>query len=317
MASPNYDPDKSAPFFDCYRKDFLDYLEVELHRSPATILSYGKDLRYFSEYLRKQGIGSLSEITLPLLKDYIQYLSAKKRYKPRSLAHTIATFKTFFDFLVLEEILTENPAKRLAQPRIPHNLPRYLDQPEVEQLIESVDDGSMRGKRDRAILATMFYSGLRLAETVALQMDDVSLEEGTLEVQHGKGDKYRVVPIHPKLQAILRDYLDHIRPDTSSPYFFPGVRGHQLGKSTVRLIVYRAAKTSELHKSISPHVLRHSIASRLAQVDDVDILDISKFLGHSRLSTTKIYLHADLKHLREAIERLPVLWAPPLRPMAR
>jgi len=290
-----------------YHDNFLFYLSFELRRSQKTIGSYSKDTRYFFDYLGKMGIQDITGVNAQILSEYIQYLAAGKNYKPRSLARAIASLKALFEFLKSEEIIEDNPTVRLKSPRLPKSIPRYLSKTEVEKLITAADDGTDRGKRDAAMLTMLFYTGLRLSEIISLKLKDLAGDFSTVEVRHGKGDKYRILPLHPVLQTVLKYYLAEIRKGEDSPYLFPGVRGEKLAPATVRNIVYRTTKKADINKDVSPHVLRHSIATCLAQTDGVDILDISKFLGHSKLSTTKVYLHADLKHLRQAVERLPVI----------
>lgn len=295
-------------FDDWYslQDDFLIYLEMELNRSPATITAYRKATTYFFNYLKQLDITDPSEVTSETIKDYIRYLVTERNYKPRSRAQALAALKSFFSYLELEGVVPRNPVVRIKSPKLGQPLPRYLTQEEVELMIETADDGTPRGKRNAALITCLFYTAGRLSEIVNLKLTDFDDDMESVMI-HGKGDKFALLPVHPVLKETLTDYIKSYRKDNGSPYLFPGDKGVKIGKSTVGKIVANTAKQAGIEKQVSPHVLRHSLATCLAELDGVELIDIQHFLRHTKLSTTKIYLHTNLKHLKEAVEKLPAL----------
>lgn len=285
---------------------FLDYIQVELQRSPCTVSAYRKDLKYFCNYLGAINISASSpvaDISTLILRKYFVYVREQRNYSARTMARNIATLKSFFNFLQLEGIMNSNPAERLHAPRVPETIPRYLTKDEIETIFNTVDYSSEKGLRDFAILKTLYYSGLRVSELVKLEVSDVRGFKEIL-VQKGKGGKLRFVPMHIKLQEVLQHYLQ--RRLSTSKYLFYSMKGAEsISPQCVRLLVKAYARKAGIEpERVTPHVFRHSFATYLYKNCNIDLLRISKLLGHSNLRATTIYTHTTSDHLMDAIKKL-------------
>ncbi|MEG6522894.1 site-specific tyrosine recombinase/integron integrase [Desulfotomaculum sp. 1211_IL3151] len=284
--------------------EFINYLTIEVQRSPYTIDAYKKDLKYLLRYLSKtnDSIVLLKDIDTSTLRKYLTYAKQEKSYSSRTMMRNIATLKSFFNFAHLEGLLESNPAKRLKSPKIPEEIPRFLVPEEIERICASVDRDTPEGLRNYTMIITLYYAGLRVSEMVNLQLSDLH-EYQDLSVRKGKGGKSRLVPIHRNLKQNLQEYLEK-RHSTSS-YLFPNKQGQPLTTQFVRKMVKKYAIKAGIEPNrVTPHVFRHSFATFLYKNGHVDLLRISKLLGHANLRATTIYTHTTVDHLRDAIEKL-------------
>jgi len=223
---------------------------------------------------------------------------------PRSVARAIACYRGFYKYLLIEGRLTASPADDLRPPRAWKSLPRYLSVEEVDRLIAQPDVATPRGLRDRALIEVLYATGLRVSELVALRPSDLHLEASYLKCL-GKGSKERVVPIGDEASRWVGRYLRESRPTLlgrrTSPRVFVNARGGGIGLSRVGFwkILKGYARTAELTRSLSPHMLRHSFATHLLE-RGADLRAIQMMLGHADLSTTQIYTHV-LEHRMRSI----------------
>ena len=187
-----------------YLNKFLTYLEIEKNYSPLTILNYKHDLM---EFINFAGDMSVEKVDYLLFRKYLAEIR-KKNYRPRSLARKLSSLRSFFKFLTRESYIKDNPAKLLQTPKLDKTLPKFLSEDEVTQLIESPPEDKEMGKRDRAILETLYSTGIRVSELVGLNVDNVDLISNLVKV-FGKGRKERLVPIGEKAIVAIRDYLEH------------------------------------------------------------------------------------------------------------
>jgi site-specific recombinase XerD len=280
---------------------------VELNRSKETYVGYEKDLTQFHRFYLSQWKVEpfVDEIETHHLRAFLRYLSEEKHYKTNSIIRVIATFRSFFRFLEREEYIEKNPSNRLQAPKKPESIPKYLTKEEIEKLLSALSLDKDKGKRDYAIIQTLRYTGLRVSELTNLKIEDVNFEEATITVWHGKGDKYRIIPLHPELAPILHDYLENVRPPSEDPYFFITKKTEtRITTGYIRVILHKAADEAGITKKVTPHVLRHSFATSLYKDHGVDLLRIGKLLGHASPRATSIYTHTTPEHLREALEKL-------------
>ena len=226
---------------------------------------------------------------------------------PRSVARAIACYRGFYKYLLIEGRLTASPADDLRPPRAWKSLPRYLSVEEVDRLIAQPDVATPRGLRDRALIEVLYATGLRVSELVALRPSDLHLEASYLKCL-GKGSKERVVPIGDEASRWVGRYLRESRPTLlgrrTSPRVFVNARGGGIGLSRVGFwkILKGYARTAELTRSLSPHMLRHSFATHLLE-RGADLRAIQMMLGHADLSTTQIYTHVLEARLRSVYDR--------------
>ena len=288
-------------------EEFLNYLVVELNRSNLTQSGYRKDLNVFLRFLERNGQGdiTLQELTPEHVSAYIRHLSQDKGSKPNTLRRHVTTLKSFGQFLVDSEYLPRSPAASLERPRMPQKQPRYLQQQEVNKLFEAVpDNGLSSAMRDKTVLKCLYYTGLRVSELVKLRREDVDLEEDMLKVAKGKGGKFRKVPLHQELKLQLERYLV-AAPALINGYLFCNREGARISADYVHYMIGEYAKKAGLTKSVTPHMLRHSFATKLYR-EGIGLPTLGKLLGHTSIRSTTVYTHTDIKHLQEAVGLLNV-----------
>jgi integrase/recombinase XerD len=252
-------------------------------RSPCTVKQYGHIARTFLAYTRKP----LEEVTSHDLEAFREYLVLQRRYSKNSLYTTIRGLACLFRSFGLETADTLQP------PRRPERLPRYLTEEEMHRLFEAVRDSA----RDSAIVHVLAFGGLRVGELCHLKTEDLEFERNILHVRSGKGDKDREVVLEERTRAAIDRYLaERSQGGPSSPRLFP------VGPVTVERVVRKAAQTAGIPRRVTPHVLRHTLATALLS-RGCDIRYIQKLLGHASVATTQIYTHVDTQALRDAYQR--------------
>jgi len=285
--------------FSYYREKFINYLKIEKNYSSYTIISYNKDLKELELFLESNYKNlDIKEIDYFLLRKFIIFLNAKKMNK-KSIARKISTLKSFFKFLVREEIIESSPAASLLYPRQEKRLPVFLTEEEVVLLLESIKGESLLQLRDKAILEFLYSTGARVSEAVNLKKEDVDLIGGVAKVM-GKGKRERILPLgEPAIKAI-NDYLKK-RKDKSE-FLFVNYRGEKLSDRGVRLIIEKYIKKLSLNAGISPHTLRHTFATHLLN-RGADLRSVQELLGHKSISTTQVYLHLSIENLKNIYEK--------------
>ena len=280
---------------------FCLYLEVERNVSPHTTAAYRRDLeqfRLFMAYEKSEDIGA-DDVDHLLLRRYMASLAGK--IKKSSMGRKLAAVRSFYRFLIRRGIISKNPAELIATPKKEKRLPFHLNIDEATALMEAPNEDSRYRQRDRAILETLYSSGLRVSELTGLNMEDLDLNGGMLRVM-GKGGKERVTPLGVKAMAAIREYLsERGQPSGNAPLFL-NTRGDRINRRSVSRIIDAYAHNIAAFKSISPHTLRHTFATHMLE-GGADLRAIQELLGHASLSTTQKYTHVDLNHLMEVYDK--------------
>lgn len=281
-----------------YIDKFIDYLKIEKNASEYTLINYSVDLRDFSKFL---GDISVETIDYLVLRRYLAHMK-EKNYSKRTVARKLASLRSFFKFLYREGYIKTNPASSVATPKLDKKLPLFLDTDEVVKLIEAPNEKDVAGLRDRAILETLYSTGMRVSELVRLNIENIDFISGVVKV-FGKGKKERLAPIGDKALRAIRNYLDRRGAElTDKKVIFLNKNGTRLTDRSVRRVVEKYIKRASLRKGISPHTLRHSFATHLLD-RGADLRSVQELLGHMNLSTTQIYTHVTTKRLKEVYDK--------------
>ena len=279
---------------EIYPKKFLTYLEVEKNCSLHTIESYNKDLQAFAAFMsERMGKQFLWEQVGPL--DVRAYLAAlnEKQYARRTIARKISGLRSFYKYLVRENILEYSPLTKVHSPKLEKKLPTFLDEVEVTELLKLPDTKPL-GLRDQAVLEMLYATGCRVSELVGLTLESVDLGNRYVLLL-GKGNKERVVPIgHTCCKALTSYYSARAllmqKYHAQHEYIFVNNRGGALTDRSVRRILDKYINQLAIHKNVSPHTIRHSFATHLLD-HGADLRCVQELLGHANLSTTQIYTH--------------------------
>lgn len=291
--------------FMLHRKLFINYLRNEKSVSENTIQAYTFDLDKLFEYLTtEKSVEKLSSLTDEMLNDFIKSLYFVKNdivFSSKSIARIISTLRTFFKYLDNEKVISINPAENLESPKIPKILPEVLSVEEMEKLLELPDSDNKLGLRDKALLETMYASGLRVSEVINLEISNVFFNDGFVRI-FGKGSKERIVPIGKTALKYVTRYVkesrNQLKSKNSQNYLFLNFRGGKLSRMGILDIIRKYSSMAGINKNVHPHTLRHSFATHLLQ-GGADIRIIQEMLGHSDISTTQIYTHVDKEYLIE------------------
>jgi integrase/recombinase XerD len=280
---------------------FLHYLMAECGVSPNTLAAYRADLTRFSRWRKTHAPGPLGGLDVPALSGYIDYLTQQK-LASSSVGRHLASLSTFFRYLVLEGLLSENRAKLLLAPAVWDRLPTVLSPASVERLLEAPSGETPLGRRDRAALETLYATGCRASEVVALRPGDINVRGGYARCV-GKGNKERVVPLGSRARQALEAYLTSDRPALVARHpettaLFVSRSGRPLSRIGLWSIVKTHAKAAGLRAEVSPHTLRHSFATHLL-AGGADLRAVQEMLGHASIATTQIYTRVELSRLRE------------------
>jgi len=278
---------------------FLNYLSVERGLSKNTIISYRKDLDIYTDFLANHSINALSKIAKDDISGFM--LSQKdKGIAANSIARRLAAIRMFHRFLARERIAKSDPSNLIDSPKLWKKIPETLSLNEVDALIAQPDIRSKQGARDRAILETLYATGMRVSEAVNLKKDNVNLDIGFLRCI-GKGDKERVIPLGKKAIASINKYLEVSRPhllkQKESEFLFLNRSGKKISRQSLWKLIKRYAKKAGIKKPMKPHILRHSFATHLLE-RGADLRSVQEMLGHSNISTTQIYTHINKDRLK-------------------
>ena len=286
-----------------YIKRYQSYLKIERGLSHNTIENYSFDVQRLCLFLTENKMEvSPIQIDEEILQQFIY--SVSKEVNPRSQARIISGLKSFFGYLMFEDYRTDNPLELIETPKTGRKLPDILSVDEIDTLIAAIDLTSNEGERNRAMMETLYGCGLRVSELVALKMSDLFFEEGFIKVT-GKGNKQRFVPIGDLTQKFIIIYRDTKRNQLNvkkgyEDTLFLNRRGSQLTRAMIFTIIKNLASVIALHKTISPHTLRHSFATHLLE-NGADLRAIQLMLGHESITTTEIYVHLDRTFLTQVL----------------
>jgi tyrosine recombinase XerC len=282
-----------------YIDKFINYLKVERNASPHTITNYTIDLNIFRDFLGDKDISSVDHLAL---RRFLAEMRAKN-YAKRTVARKLASLRSLFRFLYREGHIKKNPITAISTPKLDKKLPVFLDVDKVAKLLQSPPEDGLSGLRDRALMETLYSTGIRVSELVGLDIDDIDFISGVVKVL-GKGSRERIVPIgEPALNAVRR-YMDK-RPGgkvRDKDAVFLNTAGRRLTDRTVRRVIDKYIHACAMSEKISPHSLRHSFATHLLD-RGADLRSVQELLGHMNLSTTQIYTHVTMERLKSVYDK--------------
>ena len=284
-------------------KNFQSYLRIERGLSKNTIENYSYDIERLVLFLKEHKIDvSPLKITEESLQQFVYTIS--KEVNARSQSRIISGLKSFFSYLIFEDLRSNNPLELIDSPKTGRKLPDTLSVQEIDTLIEAIDLSSNEGERNRAMLETLYGCGLRVSELITLKISDLFFEEGFIKIT-GKGNKQRFVPISEITQKYIHIYRESIRIHLNvqkgfEDTLFLNRRGRQLTRAMIFTIIKNLTVKINLKKTISPHTFRHSFATHLLE-NGADLRSIQLMLGHESITTTEIYVHLDRKFLTEVL----------------
>ncbi len=327
---------------------FLNHLVVEKGFSQNTLEAYKNDLYQFISYVNGRtngetpqngdlssdykGTDGWKRVDLDTLTGYVSSLRGKKSYRDTTTARKVAALKSFFNFLVQEETIDEDPTEFLNGPRVGRNLPKFLSEEEVDRLLDqAAKEESPEGRRDRAMLELLYATGLRVSELVSLNVQDVNIQDGYIRCI-GKGSKERITYMYPRAVGVLGAYMEEARPLLLSPSgggspkgdndrdgaesqnrrngktgatekaLFINHRGDRLTRQWVWNVLKNYAQKASLNVPITPHILRHSFATHMLQ-GGASLRHVQELLGHSSITTTQVYTHLTTEHVRQEYDK--------------
>ena len=289
-----------------YKKGFKSFLQLEKSLSAHSVEAYLRDIDKLTNYLESNEEAlSPAEVSLQHLQSFIQCIG-EMEMAPTSQARIISGIKAFFKYCLLEQICTVNPTTLLPSPKTRRKLPDVLSFEEIELLIGHLDLSKPEGGRNKAILETMYSSGLRVTEAINLKISCLYLDVGFIRVV-GKGDKERLIPIGSDAIKFIKIYKDTIRIHQApaknyEDILFLNNRGKGLSRVMIFYIIKDLILKSGIKKSISPHSFRHSFATHLVE-GGADLRAVQEMLGHESITTTEIYTHINREYLRDTLDR--------------
>ena len=283
---------------------FQAHLKLNRGYSEHTLKAYRSDVSKLPAYLElREWDLTAAGVERFHLDAFVRYL-AELGLAPRSQARLISALKTFFGFLLDEQLIRTDPTELLKAPKLGRKIPEVLTYEEIQRLLGQIDLSEDHGLRDRALLEVLYACGLRVSEATGLRMSNLYAEQGFLRVT-GKGNKERIVPIGGEAVKHLGIYLEYVRkvypvkPEAENIVFL-NRRGGPLSRISVFTAVKKYAAAAELDKNVSPHTFRHSFATHLIE-GGADLRAVQEMLGHESILTTEIYTHLDTEFLRETI----------------
>lgn len=271
-----------------YLSAYETYLKTEKRSSANTVSSYLRDVRQFAQVMEDREI-SLVDVVTQDVEEYAATLSRKGK-SPATVTRSLASIKSFYQFLITKRVMNQNPTKGVAPTKVERKLPQVLTGKEVELFLEQPECTDLKGYRDRAMLELLYATGIRVSELIALDVDDLNLPGGVLKC-YSKG-KERIIPLYPAAIRALNEYVHSIRPQLVDSIdevaLFVNMNGERMSRQGFwKLIKYYQEKAG-IQKEITPHTLRHSFAAHLLE-NGADLRSIQEMLGHADISSTQIY----------------------------
>jgi len=283
------------------RRRYHQYLKLEKGFSENTIDAYERDVSKWTSFVEQQGIDLLA----PQMDHFHQFaaLLLDLGIQPASRKRILVGVHSFYNFLVMTQVIDTDPMELFEMPTLPQHLPDVLSVEEIDQIEDAIDLSEPQGHRNKAIIETLFSCGLRVSELCSLRLSDLFLDDGFIRV-NGKGSKQRLVPISPEAVKQLNLYFEErchidIKPGEED-YVFLSARGKRISRITVFHFIKQLVEKAGIKKTVSPHTFRHSFATSLLE-GGADLRAIQAMLGHESIGTTEIYLHTDTRRLRDEI----------------
>ncbi len=289
-----------------YLEDFKTYLSVEKNFSDHTLSAYSSDIVSYILWLDNV---SCTDADFNKLREYLHFIQ-RFDYKKTTIARKVAAIRTFYKFLFRERYIDTNPAISLSAPKRPKSLPKFLTPDEVEKILNNVKIETPAGFRNRVILELLWATGMRVSELSNLNFGDLNLEENEICV-FGKGAKERIVLVSDRAKDYLNQYINTARKLIAPEYntgeinddtpLFINNTGYRLQNKTIRKVINETVEKIELPKKVTPHVFRHSFATKLIE-NGADLRVVQELLGHAGISNTQIYTHISMKHMKDVYE---------------
>lgn len=289
-----------------YIEGFKTYLGVEKNFSEHTLDAYTSDIVSYILWLNGT---SCVDVDFNKLREYLHFIQ-RFDYKKTTIARKTASIRTFYKYLFRERYVDTNPATSLSAPKRPKSLPKFLTMEEIEQILNNVKIDTPAGFRNRVILELLWATGMRVSELSNLNFGDLNIEENEIKV-FGKGAKERIVLISDRAKNYLIQYINTARKLIAPEYntgeinedtpLFINSTGFRLQNKTIRNVINEIVERIELPKKVTPHVFRHSFATRLIE-NGADLRVVQELLGHAGISNTQIYTHISMKHMKEVYE---------------
>ena len=273
------------------------------HASANTVASYMRDIRQFSDYIIHVESLNLQTVDREVICRYTQYL-AKHGKSSATISRSIASLKSFYTYCCNEDFVTKNPVFEIPQQKSEKKLPQILTGKEVELLLDQPKSTDMKGLRDKAMLETLYATGMRVSEMISLNISDVSIS-GSFVKCEGNG-KFRIIPLYPAAVKALTVYLDEVRSkmisDPAEEALFVNMSGERMTRQGFWKIIKRYQESAQISKDITPHTLRHSFAAHLLE-NGADLHSLQEMLGHSDISSTQIYTQVVKQNLKTVYQK--------------
>ena len=283
-------------------KLFLKFIETEKKLSNNTLQSYRRDLIQFEEYLSENKV-RYTNVHEEHVKNYISELT-KMGKKPSTISRSIASIRSFYQFLVRKGKVKVDPTEKIQSPKIEKRVPSVLTSEEVELLLEQPKDADLKGIRDKAMLEFAYATGMRVTEIISLNVEDVHLDEGYVVCKNE--NRTRNIPLGKMCEKALKEYLNHSRnvliKNDKEKALFVNINGRRLTRQGFWKIIKYYKEQAHIEKDITPHVLRHSFATHLLQ-NGADLKAIQVMLGHSDISSTQVYMQFQDGGLKDVYQK--------------
>ena len=293
--------------WEAYQKGFKAYLRLERSMSENTVEAYLHDVLMLRDHIQAEypGLG-VEQLELSHLQSFLIVIH-ELGLSAATQSRVLSGVKSFFRYLLLEEMIKKDPTQLLESPKLKRSLPHMLSIADIDKLFSAIDHSTPEGERNRAMLETMYSCGLRVSELISLRLSDLYLDVGFVKIL-GKGDKERLVPIGGTAVTHIQLYKEHIRNHMPNikrgqeDILFLNRRGSALSRVMVFLIIQELALKAGLGSGIHPHTLRHSFATHLVEAG-ADLRAVQEMMGHKSITTTEIYTHLDRSYLRKTLEQ--------------
>ncbi|MBG9450281.1 recombinase XerC [Cytobacillus firmus] len=282
-------------------KLFIEYLQIEKNYSQYTIEHYQHDISDFFMFMSEQAISDLTKVEYQDVRIYLTNLFERKMSR-KSVARKISSLRSFFKFLLREEIVAENPFALVSIPKAQKKLPEFFYEEEMKQLFDACESSTPLGQRNKALLELLYATGIRVSECSQIRLKDLDMHLSTVLVR-GKGSKERYVPFGSFAQDAIDTYINHGRKELLAngimqENLFLNARGGPLTARGIRTILDRIIEKSSLTGKIHPHMLRHTFATHL-MANGADMRTVQELLGHAFLSSTQVYTHVTNEYLKK------------------
>lgn len=280
-----------------YIEEYRKYLLIDKKYSNNTILSYMNDLNNFQKFIKK-------DMTKINKKDILKFIEFERKTKDsRTIAHSLTVIRNFYNFLLIENIIEENPTSKIDSPKLKKSLPTVLSKEEIDNLL-NIELNDKYDYRDKAMLELMYATGMRISELINITIEDINLVNSCVIV-NGKGNKERKIPFDEITTYYLEKYINEYRKQfikKPNNYLFLNCFGERISRQSFFKTIKALAIKKNIHKNFSPHTLRHSFATHMVE-NGADLRSVQMLLGHSDISTTQIYTNISNKFIRENYEK--------------